>query len=138
MSRPKGLRTESSADLFYVWASAALFAGALIGASFVPAKAETSSPSCFSPEFVKKTSKAKSIAPIITEYDGQAAVEYIARFNSAGKPTSYSGDYVLQWAANGRPAFQVAIFKAGCMSVLCIYRVGCKSTLGNKPKEISA
>ena len=137
MGRPKGLKTESSADLFYLWIVAFAFVAVAIGAAITPAKA--SKPVCFSPELVRQVMKEKMPGPMVIEQKGKEAKAAIDRFNNAGKPTSYVGDYILLWVAPGRPPFQVVIFNKGCAVVRCLYGMGCKTvpkSAGIKPEEI--
>ena len=127
MGRPKGLKTDSSADLFYLWMVAFAFAAVAFGAVINSARAQVpdSEVACYTPEFIKKTTKARFIAPIVVVQEGELAQAFIARLNAAGKPTSYIGDYVLFWMIPNRPPFQVMIFNKGCATVQCIYGKGC-------------
>ena len=128
MRRPKGLQTESSADLFYLWAAALTFVGVVFVAMFsTPARSQVPDAEvvCFTPDFVKRTTKARLIAPFVIEQKGEIALAFIARLNAAGDPTNWAGDHVMLWMVPNRPPLQVMVFNKGCATVQCLYGKGC-------------
>ena len=129
MRRPKGLHTESSADLFYLWAAALTFVAVIVFVAFsTPARAQVPDAEvvCFTSDFVKKTTKARLIAPIVVEQSGDLAATFVTRLNAAGNKTEWAGDHVIFWLLpRVRQPFQVMIFSNGCATVQCLYGRGC-------------
>ena len=114
MPRPKGLDTESRADLFYLWAGlAALAIGGLFALHIAftsVAKAEETQ--CFTVQMVDQMAAEKFPGVETVFLEGDRAASFMTSFNSSPPPSNLVATevYIFYFPTFARAVF----FKSGC------------------------
>lgn len=112
--RPKGLDTESRADLFYLWAAlAALAIGGLIALHIAfTSVAKAQEVQCFTVQMIDEMAAEKFPGVETVFLEGNQAASFMSSFNSSPPPSNMVATevYVFYFPTFARAVF----FKNGC------------------------